>query len=153
MNACQQLAKNFRDVFFGGNWTAVNLKSIISDINRDQAVQKVKDLNTIAELVFHIHYYINPVLKVLKGGRLEASDKYSFLLEPLPTEAAWQAKLQTIFEDVEKFAKHLETMDESQLYADFSEYQYGNTYRNILGIIEHTHYHLGQIVLIKKLIS
>jgi hypothetical protein len=28
--------------------------------------------------------------------------------------------------------------------------KYGNYYRNIHGIIEHIHYHLGQIVLIEK---
>ncbi|HAI83731.1 MAG TPA: DUF1572 domain-containing protein, partial [Chitinophagaceae bacterium] len=28
----------------------------------------------------------------------------------------------------------------------------GTYYRNILGLIEHTHYHLGQIALIKKII-
>jgi hypothetical protein len=31
--------------------------------------------------------------------------------------------------------------------------KYGNYYRNLHGIIEHTHYHLGQIVLIKKLLK
>ena len=31
--------------------------------------------------------------------------------------------------------------------------KYGNYFRNLTGIIEHLHYHLGQIVLIKKLIA
>jgi len=32
------------------------------------------------------------------------------------------------------------------------EEKYGNYYRNFHGIIEHCHYHLGQIVLIKKML-
>jgi hypothetical protein len=30
------------------------------------------------------------------------------------------------------------------------EEKYGSVLRNIMGVIEHTHYHLGQIVLLKK---
>jgi len=30
--------------------------------------------------------------------------------------------------------------------------KYGNYFRNIVGVIEHIHYHLGQIVLIKKIL-
>ena len=31
--------------------------------------------------------------------------------------------------------------------------KYGTYYRNFHGLIEHAHYHLGQIVLIKKLVA
>jgi hypothetical protein len=34
--------------------------------------------------------------------------------------------------------------------ADFDDGKYGTVLRNILGLIEHTHYHLGQIVILKK---
>jgi hypothetical protein len=44
-------------------------------------------------------------------------------------------------------------LPESKLAETFSDEKYGNYYRNIHGIIEHTHYHLGQIVLIKKILS
>lgn len=47
----------------------------------------------------------------------------------------------------------LETLDEAKLFEDFADPKYGNYYRNLHGIIEHTHYHLGQIVLIKKLLK
>lgn len=65
MNPIQQIAKHFRDVHFGGNWTSVNLKDTLADINWQQATTKVHDLNTIAVLVFHVNYYVSPVLKVL----------------------------------------------------------------------------------------
>ncbi len=62
MTLIKQVAKQFRDVYFGGNWTAVNVKDTLSDIDWHQAVTKVHNLNTIATLVFHINYYVNPVL-------------------------------------------------------------------------------------------
>jgi hypothetical protein len=43
-------------------------------------------------------------------------------------------------------------MPDAKLTEYFSEEKYGNWYRNLHGIIEHAHYHLGQIVLLKKLI-
>jgi len=46
----------------------------------------------------------------------------------------------------------IEQLPESQLWVTFSQEKYGNYYRNLHGIIEHIHYHLGQIVLIKKII-
>ena len=34
---------------------------------------------------------------------------------------------------------------------EFFHEKYGNYYRNLHGVIEHAHYHLGQIALIKKM--
>ncbi|MGN6163930.1 MAG: hypothetical protein ACTHOF_05245 [Flavisolibacter sp.] len=44
-------------------------------------------------------------------------------------------------------------MADSKLDEIFVDEKYGTYYRNLQGIIEHTHYHLGQIVLIKKLLG
>ena len=82
MNVTVQIAKLFRDVHYGGNWTAVNLKENLADINWHQAVTKLYSFNTIAALVYHINYYVNAVLNVLQEKPLNASDKYSFDLRP-----------------------------------------------------------------------
>ena len=44
-------------------------------------------------------------------------------------------------------------MDEALLFLVFVKPEYGNYYRNLHGLIEHTHYHLGQVALIKKLLN
>ncbi len=44
-------------------------------------------------------------------------------------------------------------MPESRLWDDFADAKYGNCYRNLQGIIEHCHYHLGQVVVVKKLVA
>jgi len=36
---------------------------------------------------------------------------------------------------------------------DFTDEKYGTYQRNLIGILEHSYYHLGQIVLIKKLLK
>lgn len=147
------IAKHFRDVHFGGNWTSVNLKDTLAGIPWHQAVTKVHNLNTIAVLVFHINYYVSAVLKVLQGEPLIASDKFSFDLPEITSAADWQKLINKTLEEAELFAAQIETLDESKLFEDFADPKYGNYYRNIHGIIEHTHYHLGQISLIKKILN
>ena len=91
MNLSAQMAKHFREVFFEGNWTSVNLKETLEGVSWQQAVIKIGDLNSIAVLVYHINYYVSAVLKVLESGKLEASDKYSFDLSPLTNDEEWKA--------------------------------------------------------------
>ncbi len=149
----QQIAKHFRDVHFGGNWTSVNLKDTLADISWQQAVTKVHNLNTIAALVFHMNYYVSVVLKVLQGEPLNASDKFSFDLSPITSAEDWQKLVNKTLTEAELFAAEIEKMNETQLFEVFSNPKYGNYYRNLHGIIEHTHYHLGQISLIKKILN
>lgn len=154
MTTTRQLAKHFRDVFFGGNWTWVNLKDTLYGITVEQATTEVKNLNSIARLVFHIHYYINPMLRVLNGGTLDGvSDKFSFDLPALESEEEWQAMVNRVLADAELFASAVENLDDSILNEIFADPKYGTYHRNLLGVIEHTHYHLGQISLLKKYLS
>lgn len=153
MNLTTQIAKHIRDVYFGGNWTAVNLKDTLADVTWQQATTQVYAFNTIAVLVFHINYFINVVLPVLKGGPLHGSDKFSFDLPPIQSPEDWEKLLDKTWADAESFAALIEQLPEQKLWEDFSDHKYGNYYRNIHGIVEHNHYHLGQIVLIKKMLS
>lgn len=152
MNLTQQIAKHFREIHFGGNWTCSNLKENLKDITWQQATTKIHSFNTIAALVYHMNYYVSAILKVLQGNPLEAKDKYSFDHPPILSQADWEKLLDKTWADAENFADLIEQLPEEKLWEHFTDEKYGNYYRNIHGIIEHTHYHLGQVVIIKKLI-
>jgi hypothetical protein len=153
LNPATQTAKHFREVFFGGNWTWSNLKDNLAGVTWQQATTQVHSFNTIATLTYHIHYFVNAALKVLQGGPLDAHDKFSFDHPPINSQQDWENMLDKVWSDAEKFANLVETLPENKLWEDFTDKKYGNYYRNILGIIEHTHYHLGQIALIKKILQ
>jgi hypothetical protein len=70
MTLTAQIAKLFRGVYYGGNWTSVNLKENLADVTWQQATTQVYSFNTIAALVYHINYYIDTILKVLHGEPL-----------------------------------------------------------------------------------
>lgn len=148
-----QIAKHFREVHFGVNWSWSNLKDNLADVTWEQATTQVHGLNTIAALVFHIHYFVGVTLKVLQGGPLEGSDKYSFDLPPIQSQEDWENLLAKVWADAETYANLIEQLPEQQLWEVFSQEKYGNYYRNLHGIIEHAHYHLGQIVVIKKILA
>jgi hypothetical protein len=153
MATVHQIAKHFRDVYFGGNWTSVNLKDTLADIHWQDATTKLPNLNSIASLVFHINYYVAPVIKVLQGEALVASDKFSFGLPAITSENDWQKMLKKVFKEAELLATQIEKLDEAILSENFTDVKYGSYYKNLHGIIEHTHYHLGQISLIKKMLK
>lgn len=152
MTTPAHIAKHFRDVHFGGNWTASSLKQHLEGTTWQQATTKVQDLNTIALLVFHINYYVGLILKVLQGGPLDGHDKFSFDCPPINSQEDWEKLLEKCWSEAEQFAVLVEQLPEERLREDFQDKKYGTYYRNLHGVIEHTHYHLGQIVLVKKLL-
>jgi uncharacterized damage-inducible protein DinB len=153
MKLSEQLSKHFTEVHFGGNWTSVNLKDTLAHVDWTQATTKLPSFNSIAALVYHIHYYVAAVLGVLQGGPLEAHDRYSFDHPPIENAGDWERLLDKVWEDAGLFATLLAQLPDSKLTEVFTDEKYGTYYRNMQGIIEHTHYHLGQIVLLKKLLA
>jgi len=153
MNLTAQIAKHLRDVHFGGNWCSVNLKTSLSDVTWQQAAANVHSLNSIYTLVFHNGYYMKLILRVMEGGPLEGNDKLSFQHPPLQSQDAWDLLQEETWANVERLALLVEQLPDDQIMGPFSDGKYGTIYRNIAGFIEHTHYHLGQISLIKKLLA
>jgi hypothetical protein len=153
MSVTKQLAKQLRAVHFGGNWTDSYLKQHLADVTWQQAVAKVDSLNTIATLVYHMNYYLNAVLGPLENKPLSAKHAYSLNVPPINSTEEWQQMLEKMWADAERFATLVEQFPEDRLWETFFNEKYGNYYRNIQGVTEHCHYHLGQIVLIKKLLA
>jgi hypothetical protein len=148
----KEIAKHFREIHFGGNWTCVNLKDTLSDVTWEQANIKIHDLNTIAALAFHINYYVSGVLDVLNGKQLLIKDKFSFDYSAIQSKDDWKNFLEKCWEEATFFADKIEELQDNAFFEIFSEEKYGNYFRNMIGIIEHSHYHLGQIVIVKKLL-
>ena len=152
MTLVQQIAKHLRDVHFGGNWTASNLMKTLSDVNWQEATAKVDDFNTIAALTFHVSYYLDSIIDVIEGRALTSKDELSFLCPEISSENEWNELQTSVWERVEKAASLIEGLDDSVLITPFSDEKYGTYFRNLHGLIEHTHYHLGQIAILKRVV-
>ena len=84
---------------------------------------------------------------------LVAVDRWIGLLHHLQENVRLRKNLLDQFwSDGEKFISLVEQLPDNKLDETFVHEKYGNYYRNLHGVIEHCHYHLGQIVLIKKIV-
>jgi hypothetical protein len=154
MQHSKLIADRLREVFLTGKWIAnTNYKEQIAGVNWVQATKQVSDLNTIALLTFHINYYLGGLLKVLNGGKLEISDRYSFDIPPIHSEADWQNLVSELLDNAGRFAMQVEQIHDEMLDEPFVDEKYGTWRRNLEAVIEHSYYHLGQVVLIRKMIS
>ena len=154
MKATYQIAHRFREVILNGTWIAnTNFKHQLEGTDWNLVTTPIHSLNTIAVLAQHIHYYINGINVVFNGGNLDIKDAYSFSFAPITSQEQWDTFLARFWKDAEEFASHIEQMPEEKLQAVFVDEKYGSYQRNIDAMIEHSYYHLGQIVLIKKMVS
>ncbi len=152
MSLSKQLSQHLHQVYFGGNWTTVNYHDVLADVSWHEAIKSPKEMNTIATLVQHTFYYTQALKRVLKGEPLAAKDELSFTHPKIENEEDWLTFKNYLFKDVEDTVHTLANFSDEYWNNWFEEEKYGTYHRNVMGIIEHLHYHLGQLVMIKKLI-
>lgn len=154
MNSSNYLAHRLNEVLLEGRWIAnTNFREQIELTTRDEAVRKIGALNSVAALTYHINYYLEGILNVFHGGTLEIRDKYSFDMPPIDASADWQNLIDRFTANAHEFTTCVEKMSGDRLNSVFVDEKYGSFSRNIEGVIEHSYYHLGQVVLIRKLIA
>lgn len=152
MTTSEQLANRLREVVLNGTWIAnTNFKDQCEHLDWEIATKKIEPLNTISVLAQHVHYYIKGIKIVFTYGNLEIKDHYSFDFPSIESQTEWETFLNKFWNDTEKLAVFIEKLSEEQLNENFVDEKYGSYLRNLEGIIEHSYYHLGQIVLIKKI--
>ncbi|GGD93894.1 DUF1572 family protein [Planktosalinus lacus] len=154
MTHSEFLAARLEEVLLNGRWIAnTNYQDQLKFIKRREALLQVDSLNSIAALTYHINYYLAGILNVFYGGNLEIKDANSFDMPPINSEEDWTGLKETLFANAQKFIKKVNSMTDHQLNAVFVEEKYGSYQHNIEGVVEHCYYHLGQIVLINKLLK
>lgn len=154
MKKTSEIANRFKETILNGTWIAnTNYKDQLENLDWKIATTQVKNLNTISLLAQHIHYYIDGINNVFKGGTLDIKDKFSFDFPPINSQQEWQDFLSKFWNTTEEFACFVAQMPDEKLDEVFVDAKYGTYQRNIDAMIEHSYYHLGQIVLIKKILN
>jgi uncharacterized damage-inducible protein DinB len=148
----KHIARHLQGVYFGKNWTERNLKDLLEDVTLKEATTSIHDLNNILTLFYHIHYFIPVVSRVLEGKPLSGNDKVSFDHPPVNSNEEWEELKAYYWKEAQHLIDLISDLPDKTLWDIFGQEKYGNYFSNLIGIIEHTHYHLGQIALVKKLI-
>lgn len=154
MNKTVILANRLSEVLLSGRWIAnTNFREQIESITLEQATQKIQNLNTIADLTFHINYYLQGILNAFATSKLEIRDKFSFDTPTITSAEDWENLVQQFIKNANTFVASIGILDDEALKKPFFDERYGTLERNIEGVIEHSYYHLGQVSLIKKLLT
>ncbi len=135
-----------------GNWTEIYLDDVIADVTYTEAVAIPPALtNSIAMLVYHITFYNDVIFERLKGNNPSIDSSNGFAVN-ITDEEAWQQLKQSCFASFKKLADAVAALPEEKLYEQTRYNPEDTYYKTFHGIAEHAHYHLGQIVLLKKII-
>ena len=154
MKTATYLSNRLEEVLLNGKWvTGTNFKEQIENVQWEEAIRSIGELNSIAQITFHIHYYLQGVLRVFQGGSLDIHDKYSFDMPPIQSEKDWSNLKSRFLEDSKTFINVVKNMKDTEFQSIFVQEKYGTFERSVDVIIEHSNYHLGQIVLLKKLLA
>jgi len=154
MNSGSELAARLSEVFLDGRWIAhTNYADQLQHIDVHLANKKVGDINSIALLTYHIHYYVAGILQALDTGELTIRDQYSFDMPVLKNADDWRELVKRLEDNSKKLIDRVEGMTDQDLEQVFFHEKYGTYRRNFEALIEHAYYHLGQLVLVRKLVE
>lgn len=120
------LAQRLDEVLLHGKWIAnTNMKEQITSLTWTQATTRIGQRNSIAQLTFHITYYLKGINQVFEGGNLDIKDVYSFDMAAIKSALDWEELVNDFLSNAEQFIKHVEKMDDKTLNSPFVKEEYG----------------------------
>lgn len=152
MNIAALIAGHLLDVYAGQNWTEVNLKSTLEDLTFEEASQITPaSSNTIAGLVNHLAFWNRVMAVRIRGEKVEIPESNGFDNSPLADEDEWQSLKKDCFKSGKVLAEAIRKLSNEQLQLEILP-GYPSAYKSLQGAVEHVHYHLGQMVILKQLL-
>lgn len=151
MQTNKLIAEALTDVFSGDNWTDLNLQDALAEVGYQMAQSKVPFTeNTIAKIVYHLKYSNETVLKRAQGFPVQYDNENEGFAAPLlNSEQDWQKLIKETMESAKILAEAVASFPQEKLAEEILP-GFSSAYKNFQGVVEHAHYHLGQIVMIKK---
>jgi uncharacterized damage-inducible protein DinB len=137
----------------GNNWTGINTQQILKDISAEIATKKINDKHlNIAELTAHLTCWNFVITKRLDAENYVPEKDEDFPTINSLTETEWQNIQQNFIESFDALIDKLSSKEDAIL--DLPMFAGATSaYRNLHGQISHLHYHLAQVMLLKKLLS
>jgi uncharacterized damage-inducible protein DinB len=152
MKINELIAQHLLDVNEGANWTDINIKDTLEGLNYKEAnAITMASSNTIAALLHHISFYNDIVKERLWGNYPPINQLNGFDMEKIKNEIDWVKLKEKSLQSARDLASEVKKFPEEKLF-DLTANGHGTYYKMLHGVIEHAHYHLGQIVLLKKLV-
>ena len=147
-----RISKLFEDLYDGSPWLGVNIVGTLELISPEQAARRIAlGRNTIWEITIHLIRWRQNVLRRVQGETITTPNHNYILPITNTSSAAWENTLNELAETQQEWLAFLNDFDEK----DYGKTYPGNQltyYEHIHGILQHDAYHLGQLVLLSKLV-
>ncbi|MEQ1586732.1 MAG: DinB family protein [Cyclobacteriaceae bacterium] len=151
----QELVGQFTKVYSESPWYGDSILGIINRVTDDAAFwQPNKNAHSIAQIVWHMIYWRQALIKRLEGDSvykpsMKSEDNWSN--DGKLKTTSWKNIKELLTESQEKLTTLLDKQDDSLLDKAYTEKA---TYEELItGIFQHDLYHLGQIAYLKSIHS
>jgi uncharacterized damage-inducible protein DinB len=152
MKITDLIAQHVLEVHEGNNWTEVDVLSTLKDVSLKEATTRSKaSTNSIASLVYHLTYWNRVIVKRSHGIFVASTEDNGFSGPVLHDEEDWNLLKADNIASAHELANAIRNFDEAALELPILP-EHATAYKNLQGSVEHVHYHLGQIVILKQLI-
>src|SRR6476646_8821900 len=119
MKITDLIALHITEVFEGNNWTDVNIKDTIEDIDYREATTVTKaSYNTIAALLHHLNFYNDVVSMRLMGINPEIDEVNGFNVPTIKNEYDWQQLKDAAFASAHNLADKIRKFPEERLWEE-----------------------------------
>jgi uncharacterized damage-inducible protein DinB len=152
MTELNRIVKLFTDLQHGDCWIGTNFKEALHGVDARLAQQVAGNhANNIWQLTFHLIYWRTTVINRLNGSIDPPPFKDMSLPDNLD-EANWKqtlADFETVYHQLRTTISHFKE-DNLHKPSPRPEQTY---YQLMMGCLQHDAYHLGQIVLLKRVLG
>lgn len=152
MNLPELIAQHVLDVHQGNNWTEVDLAHTLRDVTLAEATTLTPaSPNTIVALVRHLTFWNRVMARRAQGYPTQIPGTNGFEGSELHSETEWLALQAELWQSAQELATAIRRVPAERLAEPILP-AYSSTYKNLHGAVEHLHYHLGQLVILKNLV-
>lgn len=147
--------RQLTQVYEGGNWNDESYLGKLKSMSEQTAfLQPYPGTHSVAELLWHCIYWRTVIIKRLQGdsdysNRTEKEQNFLSMHEL--KNKGWSGLLSDLRKTQEELINILNSKTDDFLDAEYTP-EFSNEY-NVEGIIQHDHYHLGQIGLVISILK
>lgn len=140
------------DNFEGDAWLDISLLPTVALISAEDAARKIGKLNSIWQIVYHLACWREALLLRIKNKKPSIPENNFFEEIESTSEEAWQTLLQRLEDSQSALIRYLDGKSDIEWDKKPSGGNY-TSFELMQSILQHDAYHLGQIVLIRKMLN
>jgi hypothetical protein len=151
MAEAKRIADQLVRAFEGDTWTGRSIREIVAGFTPEQAASRpIPGANSAWEIVGHIGAWLATTRARVAGQPAEPTPEENFPAATAVTLEAWQGVWRGVESEYRGLAREIEALPDERLEDRVPGRDYP-VYHLLHGVIQHSLYHAGQLVVLAKL--